>query len=52
MLEWGSLGGEGYVEVSIRGTLGMWRGLAVISDGDSGDSDKLGMISRMTEEKG
>lgn len=29
------------------GTLEMWRGLAMVSAGDSGDDDKLGVIVRM-----
>lgn len=34
------------------GDLGMWRGLAVVSAGDSAGSDKLGIISRVAEERG
>jgi hypothetical protein len=34
------------------GTLGMWRGLAVVNAGNSRGSDKIEMNSRVAEERG
>lgn len=42
----------GRVEVSMGGTLRTWKGLAAVCAGDPGDSDRLGMISRVAEERG